>query len=168
MKAIAEYFRDLAAGDRFFGAEPPQPDADMLHRIAEQTNRSRVNAELSDNALVLRQAESQDTEMAAPVAAAVAAPVVAEAAPVVEEVEAEGDAVAEEAAAQDQGIAAPDYAETLSEHAGYGQRDSIAEKLQRIRAVVSKENSAADEEAGFFNEDEHAEEFDATAKRSGQ
>ena len=74
MKAIAEYFRDLAADDRYFGAEPPQPDAAMLHRIAEREVQRRVEAKVDDNGVTLRA-----SELAAPPRPATAFKVIASA-----------------------------------------------------------------------------------------
>lgn len=124
MKNIAEYFRDLAAGDRFFGAEPPQPDPEMLQSIAEHTIQARVNAQLSDSGLVLRQdANSGSSPSVVPPMAAVAAAAVAP----------------QVAPATSSGI------------------ETVAEKLQRIRAVVSRETA----QDALFSEDQHVDEFAA-------
>jgi len=112
MKAIAEYFRDLASDDRYFGAEPPTPDAEMLARIAEREVQKRVEAKIEDNGVVLRTAAALT-----------------------------GDTIAEAPAPEEAAPAEP-AAEPAPAPVETADSDSVAAKLRRIRAVVDKNQSA--------------------------
>ena len=58
LKAIAEYFCELAAKDREFGAQRLHPDADMLSRVAQGETADPVETHIDDSGVYLRASEA--------------------------------------------------------------------------------------------------------------
>ena len=135
MKSIAEYFRDLAADDRYFGAEPPQPDMQMLHQIAEREVKRRVETTVQKNGIMLR----QTTDALAGSNPAVAAP--------------------RERSDDDRRPSAPrsDPADNTPFEVDI-DGDSVAAKLSRIRAVVARARANRSADIAFV-EDEPIEAY---------
>ncbi|CUH40300.1 hypothetical protein JSE7799_03032 [Jannaschia seosinensis] len=140
MKDIAEYFRDLAAEDRFFGAEPPTPDVETLRNIAASRAQHAIEVHPDDDGVRLRR------------------PAQKAAAPVADEDEIERfikDARVSEAEDAAFPAAADEATDPLldpaagTQRAAAGEPRSTADKLAQIRDVVEQDDEPTAERTVF-------------------
>ncbi len=66
MKIITEYFRDIAATDRYFGAEPSRPEFEILQTIGDDNSdriiEARINTPLENHSQPLPATKTQSEE----------------------------------------------------------------------------------------------------------
>jgi len=149
LQMVAEYFRKLAAEDRYFGAVPQAPDPEAIKRIAEKNSNVSIEAEIGSDGVILRPSVDEPSDAEAEVEAApveeAAEPVadMADGAPEVSDITAAQDmAVAEEPLPQEEQTVESDEPDTI-------QADDSADTTPETSANLSDDP--------FWNEEDAAE-----------